>query len=243
MPEYRFEPIGVLETCFKEKFGIPRQPSLAINAEGILKLRKDPHFKTALKRIEEFSHLWIVFVFHDSGLKSKEWKPSIRPPRLGGAEKVGVFASRSPHRPNPIGLSVVKLTRIDWEAKGGIEIHVTGVDILDGTPVLDIKPYIPYADSVPDANPGWAAEPIARTPVEFSEKALEAIARRKERPELQTLILQMLELDPRPAFQKRRMPPDDPRTQGTRYGFRLLDYDVKWEIRDGRFVVLDVVDF
>lgn len=244
--KYTFEPIGILNTCFKEKFGIPRQPSLASGAEGVLKLRKDPQFKTALQRIEEFSHLWVVFVFHESGLKDKEWKPSIRPPRLGGAKKVGVFASRSPHRPNPIGLSVVKLEHIDWDAKGGIEIHVSGVDILDGTPVLDIKPYLPYADSLPDANPGWAGEPIARTAVEFSGKALRAIQERAtaKRPasELQTLITQMLELDPRPAFQKRRMPADHPKAQGARYGFSLLDYDVKWEIRDGKFHVLDVVD-
>ena len=104
--------------------------------------------------LETFSHLWVVFVFHAHGLGDARVEASIRPPRLGGARKVGVLASRSPHRPNPIGLSAVKLERIDLDAAGGIEIHVTGVDVLDGTPVLDIKPYLPYADSIPEASSG-----------------------------------------------------------------------------------------
>ena len=125
---------------------------------------------------------------------------------------MGVLASRSPHRPNPVGLSAVKLERIDVDAPGGVEIHVSGVDILDGTPVLDIKPYLPYADSLPEAKAGWAAEPIARNEVEFTQQALQAIdARRGEKyPSLQAMIVEMLSLDPRPAFQKRRMPPDSP---------------------------------
>ena len=240
--KYEFTPIGVLQTCFKEKFGIPRQPGLAHDAEGILKLNDDPFLKTAIRELDGFSHLWLVFIFHEHD--AKNWKPSIRPPRLGGAKKVGVLASRSPHRPNPIGLSVVKILKIDGEAAGGPEITVSGVDILDGTPVLDIKPYLPYADSVPDAKAGWAMEEISRTAVEFSPQSLQAIEARKgdRYPRLQELILQMLELDPRPAFQKRKMPAWSSEAQGTRYGFRLFEFDVKWEIRDGRFIVLDVVD-
>ncbi len=238
---WSFEPIGILSTCFKEKFGIPRQPGLVAGAEGVLKLRDEPFLKQAVRELEGFSHLWVVFVFHRHD--SKAWKPSIRPPRLGGARKVGVLASRSPHRPNPIGLSAVRLKRIDLEAKGGIEIHLEGVDILDGTPVLDIKPYLPYADSIPDAKAGWADEPIERTEVEFSETALAAIVvREPKRPRLKDLITEMLSLDPRPAFQKRRMPPKSPEAQGTRYGFALHEFDVKWQIQDGRFHVLDVVD-
>ena len=238
--EYRFEPIGIMSTCFKEKFGIPRQPGLTSSAGGILKLNDDPFYLAAVKQLEGFSHLWIIFVFHRHD--AKNWKPSIRPPRLGGAKKVGVLASRSPHRPNPIGLSAVKLQRIDLEAPGGIEIHVEGVDILDGTPVLDIKPYISYADSIPDAVAGWADEPIVRTPVVFSEASLASISR-LNRSNLKELITQMLELDPRPAFQKRRMPPSSPEAEGTSYGFRLFDFDVKWRILDEKFHVLDVVDF
>jgi tRNA-Thr(GGU) m(6)t(6)A37 methyltransferase TsaA len=242
---YRFDPIGIFHTCFKEKFGIPRQPGLVTGAEGYIKLGNDPLMRTALRELEGFSHLWVIFVFHDQGLGAERtWKPSIRPPRLGGARKVGVLASRSPHRPNPIGLSAVKLERVDFEAPGGIEIHVTGVDVLDGTPVLDIKPYLPYADAILDANAGWAAEPIMRTEVEFTPESLSAIARHEAQyPQLKPMIAEMLSLDPRPAFQKRRMPPESPEAQGTRFGFRLFEFDVKWEIRNGRFAVLDVVDF
>jgi tRNA-Thr(GGU) m(6)t(6)A37 methyltransferase TsaA len=239
---FTFAPIGILHTCFKEKFGIPRQPGLVAGAEGTIKLNNDPFFKQAVRELEGFSHLWVIFVFHRHD--ARNWKPSIRPPRLGGARKVGVLASRSPHRPNPIGLSAVRLERIDLDAQGGIEIHVSGVDVLDGTPVLDIKPYLPYADSIPEASAGWAAEPIERTEVEFTGQSLQAIAARsKPYPNLQPMIVEMLSLDPRPAFQKRRMPATAPEAQGTRYGFRLFEYDVKWEIRDGKFVVLDVVDF
>jgi tRNA (adenine37-N6)-methyltransferase len=239
---FNFEPIGILQTCFKEKFGIPRQSGLVREARGILKLRDHPFFETAIRELEGFSHLWLVFVFHQHD--AKNWKPSIRPPRLGGARKVGVLASRSPHRPNPIGISVVELEKIDREAKGGVEIHVKGVDILDGTPILDIKPYIPYADSIPGAKAGWAEETIDRIPVEFSEKAIASIAARSGGyPNLKALIIGMLELDPRPAFQKRQLPPSSLEAQGTRYGFRLFDFDVKWQIESNQFLVLDVEDY
>ncbi len=239
---YSFEPIGVLRSCYKEKFGIPRQAGLAAGADAILKLRDDPFMQNAVRELQTFSHVWLIFVFHERG--AKDWKPSIRPPRLGGARKVGVLASRSPHRPNPIGLSAVKLERIDIAAKEGIEIHLSGVDILDGTPVLDIKPYLPYADSIPEASAGWAEAPITRTQVDFTEQAEHAIEARRstQHPNLRELILQMVELDPRPAFQKRRMPPDAPNAQGTQYGFKLFDFDVKWEIQEGRFRILDLVD-
>lgn len=240
---YEFEPIGYMESCFKEKFGIPRQPGLVKQATGVVKLRDDPNLRTALRCLEEFSHLWLVFVFHEHG--SLNWKPSIRPPRLGGARKVGVLASRSPHRPNPIGLSAVEIERIDIDAKGGAEIFVRGVDLLDGTPILDLKPYVPYADSIPEAKSGWADEPIVVTPVTFSVEAEKSVALRSGPggyPTLRALIIEMLGLDPRPAFQKRRMPPERPEAQGTRYGFKLFEFDVKWEIRDGKFHVLDVVD-
>jgi tRNA-Thr(GGU) m(6)t(6)A37 methyltransferase TsaA len=238
----QLEPIGVLYTCFKEKFGIPRQPRLVNKAHGVLKLKDHPFFKASVRELDKFSHIWIIFLFHQHD--AKNWKPSIRPPRLGGARKVGVLASRSPHRPNPIGLSAVKLERIDLEAVGGVEIHVSGVDILDGTPVLDIKPYIPYADSIPDALPGWAEETIQRIPVEFSDQALTVIGRlgQEKYPHIKELIIEMLELDPRPAFQKRQLPPGSLEAEGTCYGFKLFEYDVKWKIQSGTFYVIDVVD-
>ncbi|MEO5970814.1 MAG: tRNA (N6-threonylcarbamoyladenosine(37)-N6)-methyltransferase TrmO, partial [Bdellovibrionia bacterium] len=237
---YQFEAIGFLTTCFKEKFGIPRQPRLVTGADGILKLKNNPFLKTAVRELDKFSHIWIVFLFHQHD--AKNWKPSIRPPRLRGAKKVGVLASRSPHRPNPIGLSAVKLERIDFDSPGGVELHLSGVDFLDGTPVLDIKPYIPYADSIPEASAGWADEVIKRTPVEFTDVAEASIARLsgEKYPRLRELIVGMLELDPRPASQQRKLPSDGLGSQGTRHGFRLFEFDVKWMIRDGSFLVFDL---
>jgi len=238
---FEFEEIGILKTCFKEKFGIPRQSGLVKVAYGVIQLKDHPFFYSAVKELDKFSHIWVVFVFHKHD--AKNWKPSIRPPRLGGARKVGVLASRSPHRPNPIGMSVVKLEKIDLEVKGGVQIQVSGVDILDGTPILDIKPYLPYADSYPEAKAGWAEESIRRIPVKFSDKALDSILEKSSRdyPQMKDLIVGILELDPRPAFQKRNLAPDRPGSEGTCYGFRLLDFDVKWKIEKQRFVVLDVV--
>jgi tRNA-Thr(GGU) m(6)t(6)A37 methyltransferase TsaA len=243
MTKLEFEVIGTLQTCFREKFGVPRQSGLVPQADGILKLNDHPFLKTAMRGMDGFSHVWVIFVFHKHA--ANNWKPSIRPPRLGGARKIGVLASRSPHRPNPIGLSVLKLERIDYEAPGGVEIHLSGVDILDGTPVLDIKPYLAYADSVPHALAGWASDPIVRTPVTFTDFALASIERlgAGKYPHLKQLITEMVELDPRPAFQKTRMPPADDDSNGTRFGFRLFEFDIKWEIRENGFCVLDVIIF
>jgi tRNA-Thr(GGU) m(6)t(6)A37 methyltransferase TsaA len=243
MQSFTFQPIGVIETCFKEKFGIPRQPGLSSSALGTIKLRDEPDLRTAIRELEKFSHLWVIFVFHEHG--SLNWKPSIRPPRLGGARKVGVLASRSPHRPNPIGLSAVKVEAVRPDAAGGAEIEVSGVDILDGSPVLDVKPYIPYADSIPDANAGWAAEPIERVPVEFTPAGERALAEKlKDRSVEKTkaLIIEMLELDPRPAFQKRKFPRNSKEVCGQRYGIQIMDFDVKWEIHEEGFKVTDIGD-
>ena len=241
--QFGLDQIAILHTCFKEKFGVPRQPGLVTSAHGLIKFENDPDLRTAIRGFEGFSHLWVVFIFHDR--RSRTWKPSVRPPRLGGAKRIGVLASRSPHRPNPIGLSVVKIVECRPDAEGGAEIEVSGVDILDGTPVLDIKPYLAYADSIPDALSGWALEAIARVPVSFSEAGEASLkARAQSYPpgyeQLRKLIVEMVELDPRPAFQKTRLPPSHPGAEGTRYGFKLLDFDVQWEIRDGAFQVLEL---
>lgn len=218
---------------FKDKFGVPRQPGLVTNAKGVIKFKNHPDIKTALKGLEEFSHLWIVFVFHEHG--GKNWKPSIRPPRLGGAKKVGVLSSRSPHRPNPIGLSACAIEKVDLEAHGGPEITVLGIDLIDQTPVLDVKPYLVYADSIPEATAGWASAPIIKWPVVFNEaaklkfEALDAIDR--------CTIKEFLSLDPRPAFQKTQMPVDDPNFWGTKFGFDLLGVEVKYELSKEGFLV------
>lgn len=238
---FEFEPIGVIRTAFAEKFGIPRQPGMVATAKGVIELRNHPFLSQACRTLETFSHIWIIFVFHEHG--ARDWKPSIRPPRLGGRTKVGVLSSRSPHRPNPIGLSAVKLDRIDFDHPKGARIHVSGVDLLDGTPILDIKPYIPFADSIPDAVPGWAAAPIEKFAVTFTSQSLDSITRHeKTKPDLKKIIIEMLELDPRPASQKRKMPAHDAESEGLRFAFTLFDVDVKWEIRGDTFCVLDVED-
>lgn len=240
-PPWSFEPIGVMRTAFHDKFGIPRQSGMTPEARGWIELNPHPFYAQACKDLEKFSHIWVLFVFHEH--RSKGWKPSIRPPRLGGAKRVGVLASRSPHRPNPIGLSAVKLDHVDLEHPDGARIHVSGVDILDGSPVLDIKPYLPYADVIADANSGWAGEPIPRIPVEYTEKSLRDIAEREKKvANFKTMVHEVLELDPRPASQRRKMPADSPESEGLAFGFTIADYDVKWEIRGGKFLVTAVED-
>lgn len=212
--DFAFRPIGVVTSCFKERFGIPRQPRMVPEARAVLSLYPRPEVRKALRSLEGFSHVWIIFVFHKAGAR---WKPLVRPPRLGGTRKVGVFASRSPHRPNPIGISAVELERIDSAAA---RLHLKGVDFLDGTPVLDVKPYLPYADSIPRARTGWAGAPRPRLVVRFSSRALRVC--RASGPPLRRLIAQMLRWDPRPAFQ----------TRGSgSYAARLLDYDVHWDMK------------
>ena len=239
---FQFSAIGVVRTPFKDRFGVPRQPGLATQAKGVIKINPDPDLKTALRSLEEFSHIWIIFVFHDHG--GKDWKPSIRPPRLGGNVKVGVLSSRSPHRPNPIGISAVLIEKIDLEAAGGPEIHVGGVDLVDGTPVLDIKPYIAYADSIPDAKAGWASEPIPRYLVNFSEEAEKEIVKRdpENKNGLRALIIDIIQIDPRPAFQKRQNPVTESASWGQRYGIDVIGNDVKYELRESGFYVYEIKD-
>ncbi|MFP5519994.1 MAG: tRNA (N6-threonylcarbamoyladenosine(37)-N6)-methyltransferase TrmO [Bdellovibrionia bacterium] len=241
MSNFEFKPIGYLQSPFKDKFGIPRQSGMAPKARGVIKLVDDPDIKTALRTLEEFSHIWVIFVFHNHG--GKNWKPSIRPPRFGGSKKVGVLSSRSPHRPNPIGISALKLESLNIEALGGPELVVSGIDLLDETPILDIKPYLPYSDSIPEAHGGWAHDPIPTYEVEFSEKALESMQQIVENglPHFRDFILDIIELDPRPAFQKRQLPVNDPKTWGTQYGFDLEGFEIKYMIDQGRFIVTEIL--
>jgi tRNA-Thr(GGU) m(6)t(6)A37 methyltransferase TsaA len=229
-------PIGTVKTSFKEKFGVPRQSGMISEARGILKLNPDPQFRDAVRCLETFSHVWIVFQFHRHA--NEPWRPLTTPPRVDAPGRVGVFASRSPHRPNQIGLSAVKLERIDLEAKGGIEIHLSGVDFLDDTPVFDIKPYVPYVDSIPDAHGGWTETEIPKFEVEFSAEALLAL---QDLEASKLLITQMLELDPRPTPQKKSFPISDPSFNQMTFAFRIQNLDVKWEIRNGSIFIREIV--
>lgn len=219
-PPFCFDPIGVIRSCFTESFGIPRQAGLVPAARARLEFAEPFALEDCVRGLEGFSHVWILFVFH--GEWGEGWSPLVRPPRLGGNAKVGVFASRSPRRPNPIGLSAVKLLGV---ARNGasLALELGGVDLLDGTPVLDVKPYIPYADALTDAHASYATQPPGPTlRVEFSTQARRDCEVQAARyPNLQALITQMLTLDPRPAYRTN----EDP---GRTFGCRLLDLDVKW---------------
>ncbi len=237
MKPISFEPIGTIHSCFREKFGVPRQSLMVDQALGVLKLKPDARYRDALRYLEDFSHVWIIFLFHEH--LDSEWRPTITPPRVDAPGKVGVFASRSPHRPNSIGMSAVKLESIQLDAPGGIEIHLSGVDLLEGTPVLDIKPYLPYVDCIPEARGGWTETRIPKYPVHFSDESLvqinEAASRNAShyRGNLKRLIEQMLELDPRPTSQRKSMPIENESHEGKAFAYRMLDFDVKWEIQKG----------
>lgn len=239
--DFTYQAIGVLNSPFREKFGIPRQSLMMEEARAILKLFPDPQFALALKHLEQFSHIWIIFDFHKNG--RGPWHPLIDTPRIEAGHRMGVFATRSPHRPNSIGMSAVRLEKINYSPQDGIELHLNGVDIMDGTPVLDIKPYLPFADRIDQANSGWASSDIKKFPVSFSEASLLVIRENKDRhPRLLELIQEMLSFDPRPTSQRRASPIDEKESQGLKFAFRLLDLDVRWEIRDGGLNVLEILD-
>lgn len=230
--EYCLEPIGIIHSCFKEKFGIPRQAGLVSEARAVLELLPPYNQEEALNGLEQFSHIWVVFIFHATIMK--KWKATVRPPRLGGNRRLGVFATRSNFRPNPLGLSVVELEKIE-KTKGKINLYLKGVDFLDQTPVLDIKPYLAYADSVPQAECGFApAPPSPRLDIEFSPEA-SAFCQEKENeiPHLRRFIVQMLQNDPRPAYYAAGIP------NKNTFGIRIFDFNLKWKIEDGKIMVTE----
>lgn len=223
------QPVGILHSCFREKFAIPRQPQLAPAACGVLELLPPFDSGTAVAGLEQVSHVWLLFLFHQALEDQPRLK--VRPPRLGGNRALGVFATRATHRPNGIGQSVVKLERVEPG-----HLHLSGIDLLDGTPVLDIKPYVPYADSVPDARNAIADAPPAAIVVDWQPAALQQAGEQAQRlgePVIE-LIEQCLAQDPRPAYQ---VP-----TPERRYGVRFWDLQVRWHYPEpGRIRVLEVV--
>ena len=201
MDQYTFQAIGVLRSPFREKFGIPRQPGLVPEAESTLVLYPPFNTEECLRGLEEFSHLWLSFIFHATA--EQGWQASVRPPRLGGNETRGVFATRSMFRPNPIGLSVVELLEVMDGEKGKI-LRLRGADVLDGTPILDIKPYIPYADALPQARGGFAPEKPATLTVQWSERAENDANSLTVTENLRALIDAVLAQDPRPAYRQQQ---------------------------------------
>ncbi len=224
---FTFNPIALIQSCYPERFGIPRQAGLVASAYAEIIFDATEENKLALRGIEEFSHLWVLFVFH--GQTYSEFKPLVRPPRLGGNKSVGVYATRSPNRPNPIGMSAVKLLGIT-EKKRKLRLRVQGGDFLDGTPVLDVKPYVPYADAVPSAQAAWAIEQETLLPVCWSEQA-EAVLIENIEPgpeKLRRLIEETLGQDPRPGYERGK----DGR-EGQRWNMQVSDYSVYWTVQNG----------
>lgn len=221
--DFTFPAIGIVHSCFKEKFGIPRQPGLAPLASADIELLPPYDDRSAFDGLEGCTHLWIQFVFHAN--KREEWKPKVKPPRLGGNKSLGVFATRSPTRPAPIGLSVVSFNGL-VERDGKLLVQISGVDLLEGTPVLDIKPYVPYVDCVRAAENQFAAAPPELIAVEIPDSLMAVCADYRSRigTDLAGLIIQILQQDPRPPYQQ-----PEP---GRIYGMKLLDLDVRWRYLD-----------
>ena len=187
--------IAVVRSCFGGKFATPRQPGLCPSAWGELVFREDYRSREAIRGIEGFSHLWLIFGFHETA--GKGWRPTVRPPRLGGDKRVGVFASRSTFRPNGLGLSLVRLEGVRDDPGLGPVLELGGLDLIDGTPVYDIKPYLPYAEAPAGASGGYAGGAPATLPVVVEDEAAAAFAGLGERA--RAVVLEALAQDPRPA--------------------------------------------
>ena len=214
--------IAHIETDFPTKFGIPRQSGIIETLQGRIVFEPEYRIAEAVRGLEEFSHIWIIWQFSEAVRDT--WSPTVRPPRLGGNVRKGVFATRSPFRPNPIGLSSVKLERIETDPKLGPVLYVSGADLMDGTPIYDIKPYIAYTDSHPEAVSGFASKPAEYLlEVEFPENLLEHVA-----PEKRESLIEVLAHDPRPQYQ------DDPERV---YGLAFGGMEIKFKVIGKRLVV------
>ncbi len=217
-------PIAKIHTDFPDKFGIPRQSGLLSMLESRIVFEPEYRVAEAIRGIEEWSHLWIIWEFSEA--KRENWSPTVRPPRLGGNKRVGVFATRSPFRPNPIGLSSVKLERIEKTADEGLVLIVSGADMMDGTPIFDIKPYLPYADAHPDASGGFAEEVFgARLSVDFPEALLCRLPENKREA-----AVALLAEDPRPAVRAN----DAERI----FGFRFAGFEIKFTVEGDNLTVV-----
>ncbi len=217
--------IAHIETDFKEKFGIPRQSGLVEETAGKIVFEKKYQVPEAFRGLEDFSHIWILWKF--SKAEREEWSPTVRPPLLGGNKRMGVFSTRSPFRPNPIGLSSVKLERIEYTKDRGPVLWVRGADLLDGTPIYDIKPYLVYADSHPDAVSGFTEN--------LEERKLQVNVLCKEFDSLpedrQTEIIKILEQDPTPSYKR----------DGEEYGLHYGEYEIKFYIEEKTLYITKII--
>ena len=217
--------IAKMRSDFPTKFGIPRQSGLVPELRSTIVFEPEYRNPDSLRGIQDFSHLWIIWQFSEA--VREDWSPTVRPPRLGGNTRMGVFATRSPFRPNEIGLSCVKILGIETTQDSGTVIHVSGADLMDGTPIFDIKPYIPYADCHPEATGGFtdtAGDFLLK--VDCPQEILSRLSSDK-----QTALLGVLSHDPRPSYKG-----DSDKI----YGLRFSDYDVHFIVKDGVLTVVDI---
>lgn len=217
--------IAHIKTPFKDKFGIPRQSGMADNVISEIEFVPEYRNIDSVRGLSDFSHIWVLWQF--VGFENEKWSPTVRPPRLGGNKRMGVFATRSPNRPNSIGLSSLKLLEVVTDVPNAPILRVSGADILDGTVIYDIKPYIPFTDSHPDAKYGFAEENVGyRLEVDFPEELAKVLPEN----ELQN-ITQLLSLDPRPSYQ------NDPERI---YGMTIYGHNIKFKVNESRLSVIEI---
>lgn len=215
-------PIGRIRTEFPEKFGIPRQSGLVEELRAVVEFEREFRAPEAFRGLEGFSHLWLLWHF----TQSQGWSPTVRPPRLGGNTRMGVFATRSPFRPNAVGLSSVRLERVEPHTPQGPVLHVAGADLMDGTPIFDIKPYLPYGDCRPEATGGFAPGADRLLEVEFPERWLSLLP--EDRRQAAAGVLAQ---DPRPSYQR------DPERI---YGMEFAGWEIRFQVRGERLTVVEV---
>ena len=222
MSSKTIEPIGVIKNGYNEKFGVPRQSGLAPSVKSEILFLPRYRDKNFVRGIEQYSHLWLIWGFNEN--EEKEISPTVRPPKLGGNKRVGVFATRSPFRPNGLGLSCVKLEEV-IEGAGGVSLVVSGADLKNDTPIYDIKPYIPYADCINDAKGGFAED--------YKDDRVEVIFQENVQADetLRMEIEEVLSLDPKPSYR------DDDKV----YGMSYKEFNVKFRYDDGKIIVINVV--
>lgn len=226
MSEQTIKPIAYIKSDFKEKFGIPRQSGLSPSSEAIIVFKPEYRDENALKEIDGFDFLWLIFDF--SMAHQSEFKPTVRPPRLGGNKKVGVFASRSPFRPNSLGLSSVKLKSVDKNAEYGTFLRVLGADLLDGTPIYDIKPYVPYSDCHIGARGGYTeSKEFNKLNVSFSDETKGILKKSQE-----IALIECLSQDPRPAYKENG--------EAQNYGMKFAEFDIKFEIKNDVLTITEI---
>lgn len=233
---YSVDPIATIRSCYTERFGIPRQAGLVKSAEAQIVFTKNTYNELSLRGLEEFSHIWVIFIFHKHHYNKP--KPLVQPPRLGGKTNIGVYATRSPNRINSMGLSCVELTRIDSHHQE-IRVHINGGDFLNGTPVIDIKPYIAFADAIDNARCGWAEPVIPTLPVQWQDSATEALTHFCESQQLdikatRQVIDDTLAQDPRPAYERNK--DGKPHQQ---WHMKIFDFDVSFKVSAGILTVVD----